>query len=350
MKSLYREFYTPSKEEFDKMWKENIFIFDSCVLLNLYEYSKQTTDDLLKIIEQLKDRVWLPHQVGIEFFKERLHIINRQRNAYTQLISALDGAFLVFESTYKKANLQQTHRFFNKDNILGKIKSRIESVKRNIRKLENKHPNWTEKDEILDKITEFFNNSKHGLPFNKEDYEKICKEADKRFSEAIPPGYMDIKKDEDDKTKKKKYGDYLIWTQIINYAKKENKGIIFITDDIKEDWWNLKDKSSKTILSPRDELIKEIYEKSNVSFYMYQTNKFIKYATEIFNISIAEKTIKEVRNISSEAKELLTSEPAIVGTAIVNSDYLPRTISNENGKVVGNLPEKNVGKTLKKKK
>jgi len=350
MKSLYREFYNPSKEEFNKMWKESVFIFDSCVLLNLYEYSKQTADDLLKIIEHLKERVWLPHQVGLEFFKERLHIIHRQKNAYDQLISALDGASKVFEETYNKTSFQQTHRFFNKEDILNKVKSRIESIKRNMRKIKKEHPNWIEKDEILDKITSFFNKNKHGLPFNKEDYEKICKEADKRYLEARPPGYMDMKKDEEDKTKQKKYGDFLIWRQIINYAKKEKKGILFITDDIKEDWWSLKDKSTKTIIAPRNELIKEIFEEANVSYYMYQTNKFIKHATEIFNISIADKTIKEVRNISSETKELLTGVPAIVGTAIVNSDYLPQTNNDEAGKVVGNLPEKNVGKTPKKKK
>lgn len=349
MKNLYREFYTPSKEEFDKIWREGIFIFDSCVFLNLYEYSEQTSNDLLKIIEHLKDRIWLPHQVGLEFFKERLSVIHRQKNAYSQLITALDGATEVFKKTFNKANLQQTHRYFDKELILNKVTSKITSLKRNINKLKEKHPNWTNKDEILDKITLLFDGNKHGAPFKKEDYEKICKEADRRYSEDCPPGYMDAKKDNDDKTNKKKYGDYLIWRQIIDFAKKVKKPILFITEDIKEDWWKLKDKTTKTILAPRDELIKEIFEEANVNFYIYQTNQFIKNATKLFNITIADKTIKEVKNIPSDIKEILTGEPAVVGTAMVNTDYVAQTSINDIGIIAGNSPEKNVGKTPKKR-
>jgi hypothetical protein len=46
----------------------------------------------------------------------------------------------------------------------------------------------------------------------------IYKEAEQRFKESIPPGYKDNKKPEPDK-----YGDIVLWFQLIDYAKSEKK-------------------------------------------------------------------------------------------------------------------------------
>ncbi|MCF8232751.1 MAG: hypothetical protein K9J27_11235 [Bacteroidales bacterium] len=47
----------------------------------------------------------------------------------------------------------------------------------------------------------------------------------------------------------------IIWKQILEYASKVKKPIIFICDDLKEDWCHLKKSTEKQIESPREELI-----------------------------------------------------------------------------------------------
>jgi hypothetical protein len=52
----------------------------------------------------------------------------------------------------------------------------------------------------------------------------------------IPPGYRDKNPK---KEGFKKYGDGVLWFQVIDYAKSQKKTIILITDDQKDDWWRI---------------------------------------------------------------------------------------------------------------
>lgn len=340
LRSLFREYYRPSEEEFRKMWEECYFIFDSCVLLNLYEYSEETTNDLFTLLNLIKDRIWLPHQVGVEFLRDRLNVIFRQKSAYQKIISALENAMESFNETYKKANLQPTHRYIDSDSVLKKVSKKVELIKAEIRKLSKEHPEWPKKDDILDKVTELFEDDRHGEPFDEETYKNVCKEADTRYASSTPPGYMDAQKDNEDKTKQRKYGDYIIWKQIISFAKKNKKSIIFVTDDVKEDWWKLKDKTNKTILSPREELIKEMFEVAGVDYYSYQTNKFIEFARDIFNLQIGEDTIEEIKDVGREVKQSTGfSIPMVIGSGVIGRDY----ILGDDETLAGTPPEKKVG-------
>ena len=61
---------------------------------------------------------------------------------------------------------------------------------------------------------------------------KLCKEGEYRYKSQTPPGYKDAKKDG-----VSKYGDLIVWAETYEYAVLNNKNIIFVTDDVKEDWW-----------------------------------------------------------------------------------------------------------------
>ena len=67
-----------------------------------------------------------------------------------------------------------------------------------------------------------------------EEIYKWCEEGEKRYKNQIPPGFMDGK----DKDGVRKYSDFIIWKEILNYARNQKKDIIFVTDDVKADWWD----------------------------------------------------------------------------------------------------------------
>lgn len=66
MKSIYIGYFKPSEADIKDMWQESIFVFDTNVLLHLYRYSDETRDELLKIIDAFKDRIWIPRKVADE--------------------------------------------------------------------------------------------------------------------------------------------------------------------------------------------------------------------------------------------------------------------------------------------
>ena len=75
MKNLFKSFYKLNKDEYKTLWQDAIFIFDTNILLNLYRYQSSTRDELLKVIEQLTSRIWIPNHVALEFQRNRLHVI-----------------------------------------------------------------------------------------------------------------------------------------------------------------------------------------------------------------------------------------------------------------------------------
>ena len=103
MRDLFREYYRPADEEFSRLWQEATFVFDTNVLLHLYRYTPSTRNDLLKVIEALQQRIWIPHQVGLEFSRKRIDVIVEQNEIFN-LIKMFDT---FVEEKFKKDIVQK---------------------------------------------------------------------------------------------------------------------------------------------------------------------------------------------------------------------------------------------------
>nr|WP_275583088.1 PIN-like domain-containing protein [Gracilibacillus alcaliphilus] len=127
----------------------------------------------------------------------------------------------------------------------------------------------------------------------------------KRFKNEQPPGYKDGSKKDGFKvfgnTKiQSKYGDLIIWNQLLDKSNESNAPIIFITDDIKEDWWK---KENGKITSPRYELLNEFKFNTSFDFIMYTTEFFLNLSKSILHIDITENTLSELQNANKYFEE-----------------------------------------------
>jgi hypothetical protein len=75
VRSEFPGYYRPIAEEFDKMWRTGTFVVDANVLLNVYRFSERARDDLLKVLHRVADRLWIPHQVALEYQAHRVNVI-----------------------------------------------------------------------------------------------------------------------------------------------------------------------------------------------------------------------------------------------------------------------------------
>lgn len=148
-------------------------------------------------------------------------------------------------------------------------------------------------DDILEIIGEYFT-EKVGDEFDQDTYTALCEEAEKRYADRTPPGYKDAGKNDGNDLDRKKYGDYVLWRQVIEKSKTSKQNVIFVTDDKKEDWWL--EQSGKTI-GPRPELIKEFQEETHQLIYMYQSDRFFEYANSYYNESVNERALDEIREL-----------------------------------------------------
>lgn len=282
MRSKFPGYFRPSNDEFVKMWKEGIFVFDTNVLLDLFRYSQKTVDTLLRIMESVKERIWLPYQVSKEFYIKLPDIISDQVIKYRESIKTLK----LFN---EQIEAEGSHPFLQ-PNQHKKIAKFYKEIEKELSLRQEEIEKSLTDNPIKEKVADLFKD-KIGEPFSNDELIKIYNEGENRYKEKIPPGYKDHIKPGNEK-----YGDLVIWKEILKKSNEINKPIIFVTGEKKEDWFLIIKKIKKTI-GPRPELIGEIKKDKNNLFYCYPTDKFLQYAEEYLTAEIGRETYHEVERL-----------------------------------------------------
>src|SRR6266446_547589 len=104
MRKKFLGYYKPTQNELTKMWREAIFVIDTSVLLNIYRYTPKTREDFFKILEQLKSRIWIPHQVAYEYLEQRENVIAQQNLIYEDIKGILSYLQKNVINKYKKGH------------------------------------------------------------------------------------------------------------------------------------------------------------------------------------------------------------------------------------------------------
>lgn len=295
MKDLFTAYRRPTEEEFAEMWRLCVFAFDANMLLNIYRYTPETQEKFFAILERLKERIWIPHQAASEYFKRREDVIHSQLEIYDEVAAKLDADLerlaKQLEERYRR------HPSIKIGSVVEQIKTVLAQAKDSLDRDKERHPDFSDSDPLCEKVVELFD-GKTGEGFNDAELAKIYEEAEERFKILRPPGFSDAK----NKGVPEKYGDVVIWFELIEHAKIEKKPLVFVTDDRKEDWWV---KKSGKIISARLELLEEFQKKTNSSIYIYQSEQFIEFAFKFFDVEDAQSAVEEVQEVrrQDEAQE-----------------------------------------------
>src|SRR5215203_5650928 len=223
MKETFRGYYRPSEDEFKSLWENCLFIPDANVLLNLYRYSKETTDDWLKVFRQIADRLWMPHQAALEFQENRLGVIAEQVERYNEVSKVVEEVRKNLQTGLDDLQLRKRHSAIDPDELLGKVDDLFGTFQRRLEELEQRQPKVHEEDTIRNQIDSLFE-GKVGPPPQSQDYlERLYEEGDLRYQIKRPPGYMDKAKKKDgaraysygELVIRTEYGDLILWKQIL---------------------------------------------------------------------------------------------------------------------------------------
>lgn len=302
MKKAYSEFYQPTEEKFQELWKESHFVFDANTLLNLYMYTEETVNDFLKVLDNIQDRIWISFQAGYEFHLNRPVRIRTQQILFQETIESLstisDDAKKSLKNTFHNT---REHPSIDEKEILADVSDFFDLLIDRIKSKRDEHPDWLlENDEILNQVSNLFD-GKVGKSFISEELEEIYKEGDKRYKKEIPPGFEDA----NNKDSIRKYGDLVIWKEILKFAKNDDvKSIIFVTDDRKKDWWRI---ASGRTIGPHPDLIKEFKENTEKDYYQYNSERFLKFAKDNL-IEVSDESISETKRVSDSVPSNISFE------------------------------------------
>lgn len=299
MRAVFPGHYRPDDELIGRMWAEGTFVFDANALLNLYRYSSATREEFLQTLDGLRERIWIPHQVGAEFFGNRASVMSTALLAYGRLRSELGKAHADLLEVLKA---YRRHPGIDVERISEELGATFQRLAADLSSQEEAHPDWmTADDPILARLSSVFEGRVGEAPDDGRAKD-LLSQAKSRFERSLPPGLRDK-----DKGGLQQYGDAILWMQILAKAAQLKTPIIFVTDDVKDDWWQ---RVGGRTIGPLPVLRQEMLDVAQVPFHMYQCDQFLRYASQFLDRKLPESSIEEAQKVRSELQEI-SSQKAI---------------------------------------
>jgi len=267
MRDLFPGWVPPDENILTRYWDEATFAVDTSVLLDLYRFSEEAREGLLKALRSFGERLWIPHQVGLEFHRNRLGVLLDQREAENNLLRELDQIRENLDDQLSRLLRGAGRRDLAP--LRGAIDSGFDSLREKLKEAEKQHTKGlgesVRDDPIYEEVVELCA-GRVGPPFDDQRQLAVVEDAEERFRNKTPPGYLDSDKDE-----KTRYGDVILWHQLCQRASETEKPVVLIADDRKTDWvWEVRGKT----IGPRPELVAEMSRQAGVGFHLYTPTRF----------------------------------------------------------------------------
>ncbi|MFF3868916.1 PIN domain-containing protein, partial [Micromonospora sp. NPDC001898] len=267
----FQHWLPPSEDETREAVTKGTVVLDTNVLLDAYRFAAKTRAELFEALERLGDRLWLPHQVALEFHRNRVGVIAEHDASYQDAIKAL-SEFRSQVTTHLAEKLENlSNRVALPDgesNRLQQVALRgLDEAVKELEELRSEHgipENAVHRDPILERF-EGLLSSRTGEPLSDTAEKAARDEAARRIRCKEPPGYGDRKKTDP-------HGDYILWRQALNEVATRRTPLLIVTRDVKEDWfWRV---GGKTI-GARPELVDECKREAGVGLSIMATRTFL---------------------------------------------------------------------------
>ena len=254
-----------------------------------FSASSEDINEIRRVYSTLSEnqRIFVPAQAAREYLDNRPSKI---ADLYKNLKDARSHNFPKLNN-YNLISDSETQGEINE--ARDKIELSIKEYRKSIDKAIEKVKSWTWDDPVSTMYNEVLGPTV--LSCINHNYKEVMNEVKIRSDLKIPPGYKDSNKEHN------KEGDYLIWQEILELAKKHDNDVILVSHDNKTDWFH---RSAGEALYPRFELVDEFRRETNgKSFHIINLSEMLKLfgADDKFVSSIrtSEKTREKVNSYTA---------------------------------------------------
>lgn len=308
----------------------HVVILDTNVLLNVYRYSPEFSEFALECLNVIKNYIILSATVRLEYEKhcrgEFSKMERRTEEASKETAKQIETAKRkIIDSCHSLERLQ----FQDVGDLKISLSEKIDAVKAVLDNYFEEHAalgliqhSWAGVDYLRNFVLEMDSNGQVMDSPSQEDIYRWCDEGEKRYKAEIPPGYKDAK----NKDGVRKYSDLVFWQETLRYAKNGSTNVVFVTDDVKADWWEFSDGSRQF----HTKLIEE-FRKTGQQIVPMTSQEFFANVSESYNITktdaveIALRMTDEDYCIKIEESVFESAEEELMYSAI---DYIDTESAN----------------------
>ncbi|MGH2704009.1 MAG: PIN-like domain-containing protein [Actinomycetota bacterium] len=318
----FEGYVTPTQEDYRRVLTSGLVIPDANVLLNLYRYTNDARDDLLAVLDRLGDRLWVPHQVLVEFWRNRESVLRDPRDTLKtvkELTDHRDKAVRAFQTWANRVSLASER---SKALLVG-LQQGFDAVMSGVDEFTDTSAMDSARDTNTDPVVERLEpilRGRVGAPMAREDHKDAVVEGLRRVDAQEPPGYKDKRKDDDGAA-----GDYLIWEQVLRKAERQPCNVLIVTGDGKEDWWREEGGERR---GPRIELVQEMRLRSSCRLFMIRPTQLMDYARTALEVVVRDESVQDAERVDKFLAEAEATLPGGGWDVESVSDLLTR-LANE---------------------
>lgn len=280
MKSQFPQYYRVSRQDLLDNFNDCYFLFDACVLLDIFRLKEELVDKIFNVINHYKDKIRIPYHAASEYFKNINVVLEQQ-------VSKIKESRKSFDAFSKTFQAQRNYPYISDkaSNLLARLEKQIDKdFKNQIQYLDTQLVYGEHQNKLSSML-----DGNVLAPFTNDEIINIEKEGEQRYQKQIPPGWKDAPKDDN------RYGDLINWKEILRFAKESGKSIIFVSNDVKDDWVT---KVMGKRLGVLPQLLEEFYlyvGNPKQYFHVYTLDRFLAFINEHDRTIVSEETVKDVQ-------------------------------------------------------
>lgn len=318
IKKQFPEFYQEKLEKIDlKSESENLIIFDTNFLLDILQSPTDIGKKYIDSLKRVQDNIYIPYLVALEFNFRKSGIKKEKHYNITKYRDVVEGNLKTLKesiSDHQSINIKKNTEDFSSD-LLEEVEKFQEHI---LKKLDKKIATYITEEEntIYKELINIVENN-IGEKYTQEWIAEVESEGENRYKDKIPPGFDDEEKEDTEEDSRRysnlcyqrKYGDLIIWKDIINYSKNSSKKgvkVIYVTNDGQSSKKSdLLYKVKKLIVGPHIFLMNELQMEANKELYILSNLRFVQLVTEI-----SDSQIEEIKHMAESWKqqEFLTAD------------------------------------------
>ena len=268
--------------------------FDTNILLILYRYEATVVKEVLSQFNSLKNndyfKLWLPHQVALEFNSNRKVTIQNSSKIHSQVVTKF--------KSFKK-DIDGLAKIGGQNSEIQPLREELGAKFDEINNIITAHlpPKKSDfkTDNVIKEVYKLFDGIV-GDPYSKIEMESIEEDGRYRYKYGIPPGFEDEQKEQVNSYSgikiPSKYGDLILWKQLIDQAIRDELTVILVTGDAKPDW------VSKGFSRVRPELITEFRLKTGQDFYALKLEDFQRYFKSKLTLKLSKQTTTQIKELT----------------------------------------------------
>lgn len=300
MKNKFFGSYKLNDKELRDFISHSQFFFDTNTLLGIYRVKKEMAKKIIASIVKQKARVSISYHVAEEYHKHMVEHHAKRLNEAQEMQRICGDSDRLMKKIFSDffLNYLQQEEISNLKKIISGFSSALSSfVNEKVKEFNDEFKTMEVASILAEELSDCIID-----PLPEEIVDKLKEEFKDRAANNIPPGYKDKSKSKNQtETSTNEAGDYIIWTEMMEWAAKNKKDILFICNEEKTDWiW----KECGLRIGPRRELCSEFKNRTNgQKFYIIKLETFLTLTDDQYSDTEIKAIEEETKPVSSTLKK-----------------------------------------------